>query len=898
MLWAADRLGGAGTHAPAPRAPSDVEGLTRFELLRRLDSGPRGLTDDEAELRLARFGENELPGTRTPGALARTARGLRDPFTGTLLVLGLVSMLVASWATACVIASLVVVSCVLRSAGEYRAERASAALRGLVASTVTVRRRVREDAPVKGREVPSRHLVPGDVVSLGPGDLVPADMVLLQATGFTVHQGALTGESAPVAKHAVPDETDAWARAVGPPRLPDQAPFGQPHLCFQGSSVVTGSATALVVATGSDTWPARGRTGRQPTRAVPTAFDRAVDGIAWILIRFMLLTPPLVLMANAVLRGRGVETLPFAVAVAVGLTPEMLPVIVTTALSRGATRLAEGDEVIVRRAPALHNAGAMDVLCVDKTGTLTEDRPTLHEALDAHGRPDAGVLELAALNSWWTVHLAELPVPDPLDEALLEHDTGAEDLEGVSVLPFDPIRRLATAVVRDPRHWARHTVVTKGAVDAVLGRCTSVRTAADRGATAHVPHARTEPDAASPGVRPLDDDERTRLAALAGSYAAEGLRVLAVATAQLRPTSGTYTHAHEHDLAFVGFVTFRDAVADTAHAALGALTGQGVAVKVLTGDHPGTAARVCRELGLEPGRIALGPEVDTLDDAALADLAAATTVFAYCTPQHKARIVDALRREGHTVGFLGDGVNDLPALRSADVALCPRGAVDVAREASDVVLADKDLTAISRTVAEGRRSSANIACYLRITISSNLGNVIAMLAAGVILPFLPMLPVQVLVQNLAFDIAQLSLAFDRPRDADLKRPLTLRSGRFLRFVTVFGALNAAADLATFGVLHWSTDSETAFHAGWFTENLLTQAVVIVLLRSGTRAAHGSVPRAVQAALCGLAAVGLAVPVSPLAPALGMSPLPPVYYGLLGLVLAAYAAVLAAVRPTR
>lgn len=845
---------------------------TCLQILRSLDSGPRGLVEARAEERLARFGENVLPAWRPVPWPRRFVRSLRDPFTSVLLCLGLVSALVSAWGTACVILALVVVSCLLRSAEEHRADRSTAALRELVATTATVVRRSSADAAAREREVPVADLVPGDVIRLAPGDLVPADVQVLRAGGLTVHQSALTGESAPVAKHPldVPD-----------PSLTGAGPFAQPQLCFQGSSVTSGSGTAVIVATGGATRFAAAYDGRARQRGA-SAFDRSVQGISWTLIRFMLLTPPLVLMANAALRGRGLETLPFAVAVAVGLTPEMLPVIVTTALARGAARLARTSGVIVKRLPALHDLGAVDVLCLDKTGTLTEDRPVVEAAVDGSDRRDPEVLRWAALSALWTLQLAELPAPDALDEAVLDAAEDAEHLEasayeGVAALPFDPVRRVATAVVRRPGRLGVHTLVTKGAVESVLERCA------------------------------LDEDERERLLALATRKAESGLRLLAVARADRPARPGVYTPADERGLTFVGLVALRDVPAPSAAEALGVLARRGVTVKVLTGDHPGTAARACQDLGLRTdaaggyGDVVTAELVDTLSDAELARVADRATVFARCTPEHKARIVSALRAAGHTTGFLGDGVNDLPALHAADVGICPRNAVDVAREAADVVLAEKDLTAIDRAVLAGRHSSANIATYLRITLSSNLGNVIAMLTAGLMLPFLPMLPAQVLVQNLCFDAAQLAFAFDRPGKSALRRPTVLRSRDFLRFITGFGLLNAAADLATFGVLALAlhnaagTDGEAAFHAGWFTENLLTQALVMVLLRTGRSAAERRAGGPLRAAAAGLAVVGVLLPLTPLGLSLGMSALPPLYYLLLGSVLGLYAVGLTAAR---
>lgn len=837
---------------PSLKAPESTPVPTLLEVLRALDAGPRGLTEGQAEERLGRFGENRVPDTRDPSWARLFARSARDPFTAVLLCLGLVSAAVYAWGTASVILLLVAVSCVLRASGEHRADRSTADLRRLVATTVTVQRRADEDSAPATREIPVEELVPGEVVRLGPGDLVPADVRLLRSTGLTVHQAALTGESAPVPKSAGesdPAGTDIAGSGV----------FQQPHLCFQGTSVASGSATAVVTATGADTRfaAAHRRTGKPPA----TSFERSVQGVSWILIRFALLTPPLVLMANAALRGRGLETLPFAVAVAVGLTPEMLPVLVTTCLARGAALLARTHGVIVRRLPALHDIGAMDVLCVDKTGTLTQDRPVVDRALNAEGQDDPEVLRWAAAAAWWSLQLADLPVPDALDEALL---TAADEdalmaYDGVTALPFDPARRLATVVVRTPGRLGTHTLITKGAAEAVLERCS------------------------------LSDEERIRLRALAEAQAADGLRVLAVATAE-RPAG---TRPHERGLTFRGLVTLRDELVPTAAEALAGLAERGVTVKVLTGDHPGTAVRTCRDLGIPVAGVLTADRLDTLTDPELTELAARTTVFARCTPEHKTRITRALQTGGHTVGFLGDGVNDLPALRTADVGLAPRDAAGVTRDNADLVLAGKDLTAIGHAVAAGRHAGGNIASYLRITLSSNLGNVIAMLSAGLLLPFLPMLPAQVLVQNLCFDAAQLAFAYDRPAPSALRRPTVLEPRALLRFIVGFGALNAVADLATFGVLAFALrgpgDDEALFHSGWFTENLLTQAVVMVLLSLGVRGTSDRRPGPVTWSAAALAATGLFLPMSSLGPPLGLSPLPGVYYGLLAAVLTLYAA---------
>ncbi|WP_431984596.1 magnesium-translocating P-type ATPase [Streptomyces qinglanensis] len=878
------------TEDAAPARPGGGTALAAhapLTALRHLETGPRGLTEAEAEERLARHGENTPPVRRTPSLAGRLVRRLREPFTAVLLLLGLVSAAIGSVGTACVILALVTVSCVLRAGGELRADRSVAGLRALVAGTVTVlRRRDAHAARPDERELPAADLVPGDVIRLGPGDLVPADVLLLSSTGLVVGQAQLTGESGPLGKHQA-SAGSGGAGTGGPGAVlspPDPATgtalFDEPHLCFQGSTVLAGGGRAVVLATGGET---RLAAGHRHTRPRQSAFDRALQGTAWILVRFMLLTPPVVLAADAVVSGRGVAVLPFAVAVAVSLTPEMLPVVVTAVLARGAASLAREREVIVRRLPALHDLGAMDVLCLDKTGTLTQDRPVLDRAVNPAGAPDAEVLRWAARNALWTLQLAETPVVDTLDDAILHAAAERygpscfeDEFEGVAVLPFDPVRRLSTAVLRASDRPGTHLLVVKGAVEAVLERCV------------------------------LAEAEREELRRTAARYAADGLRLLAVATAERPSRAGPrpYSSADERGLSFRGLVALRDALAPDAPEALRGLREQGVDVKILTGDHPGTAARVCRELGLEPGAegVLTADRIDRLADGQLAEAVGRVTVFARCTPRHKARVVAALRAAGHTTGFLGDGVNDLAALRSADVGLCPRDAVPTARESADVVLGERPFAAVEPAVTAGRHSSVTLTSYLRVALSCNLGNAVAMLAAALLFPFVPMLPAQVLVQNLFFDAAQLAFAFDRRGPAELRRPAALRPGELLRFITGFGLLNAAADLATFGVLAWTVAGagteagQGLFHAGWFTENLLTQAMVMVLLRSGRGIARQRPPGPVPLAAALLAVVGIVLPLTPLGPALGMvTALTASSYALLALVLALYGAALVAAR---
>lgn len=859
-----------GTGTPAPPAararlgevPPGHTAPTVLEVLRTLDSGPRGLTEAQAEERTARLGENTGPARREASWAHLFVRSLRDPFTAVLGCLGLVSAAVFAWGTASVILLLVVVSCALRACGEHRADRSTAALRELVATTATVVRRPDEEAAPATREVPVAELVPGDVIRLAPGDLVPADVRLLRAGGLTVHQAALTGESEPVAK-----------TADDPPSPAGAGVFEQPQLCFQGSSVASGSATAVVHATGAHTRFAAAH-DRTAGRPAASAFDRSVNGISWILIRFMLLTPPLVLMANAALRGRGLETLPFAVAVAVGLTPEMLPVLVTLCLARGASLLARTHGVIVKRLPALHDVGAVDVLCLDKTGTLTEDRPVADRALGPDGQDDPEVLHWAAVNAWWTLQLGDLPQPDALDEAIL--DAVDEDeltaYDGVAAVPFAPDRRLATAVVEAPAARRTHP----GRQGRRPGGPGTLRPRGRRAGTAG---------------RPRRPARRRRYASPRGRHrAASGPRTRLHAGRRTRPHvpgpdhSAGRARAHRHRRA--GGPRPPRCLRQGPHRR----PSRDGRPRVPRSGHPRRSGRRAhRRRHRRPHRHrtgrsrpaygplrALHPVAQGPDHPGPAQRRAHRGLP---RRRRQRRARPARRRRRHR-----------PARR---LRRRPGGRGRGARREGP----HRDRPCRGG----GPHAGGNIATYLRVTLSSNLGNVLAMLCAGLLLPFLPMLPAQVLMQNLCFDAAQLTFAHDRPHPSVLDRPTVLDPRRLLRFITGFGALNAVADLATFGVLALALhgpgtgDDEAVFHSGWFTENLLTQALVMVLLRAGRTAAGSRGPSPVAWAAITPAAAGLALPASPLGPILGLTALPALYYVLLAAVLFLYAVGLLAAR---
>jgi P-type Mg2+ transporter len=879
-----DQLRPAAGPAAARGSLASWAAAPPLQVLRGLDSSRRGLDEAQAQARLARQGDNVITPGAPPGWAARALAAVRNPFVVILVILTAISTATGDLGGAAVIAAMIVISCLLRIRQEYRSDRAAAALRAMVATTATVIRRAAPGAPALAREVPVDQLVPGDLVQLTAGDMVPADLRLLSSGDLALSQAVFTGESRPAAKRASSViRGDAWDGEDGGPGQ-DTSIFDSPVLCLMGTSVVSGSGTAVVVATGPATYLGAWQHDL-PRGGAGTAFDRGVREVTWLLISLMLVCAPLVLAVNASVRGHLLEALLFAVAVAVGLTPEMLPVVVTSALARGAGALA-GRAAIVKRLPAMHNLGAIDVLCTDKTGTLTEDRVSLDCHLDPDGRTEPGVLRSAWLTSHWSA-VADGAVTDVLDQALLA--CGAErglaagqDAALVDVVPFDFARRRVTVITRAAGAPGRHTLITKGAPAEVLSCCTRVRCAA--------------------GVVPLGRAERDRAVAVADALARDGVRVLAVAESTRPARAGGYRPADEAGLTLTGFVGFRDLPRPSAARAVADLAARGVAVKIVTGDDPLVAARICGDVGIEAGPVVTGQDIACLDDRALAAIAEAATVFARVDPAQKARLVRALRAAGHTVGFLGDGVNDAAALRGADVGISVAGATAVARECADVILLRKDLTMLAQAITEGRRSFANVIKYLKITISSNFGNVLSMLAASAVLPFLPMLPLQVLAQNLCFDVSQLSLAFDAVDEPSLRRPRTFDRRDLARFVICLGPVNTLADLVTFAILwrimggHASAAGQALFRTGWFAENLLTQAVAVHLLRSRrlpSARRHAAWP--VLLATLALALVGLFLPLTPVGAALRLQALPAVFYPLLAAVIVGFALAIVAAR---
>jgi Mg2+-importing ATPase len=835
---------------------------SQHSVFRQLESSPRGLTELDAAERLRMGGDNRVESNPDPSFVARLRSAVSSPFVALMAGLALVFTAVGDLRGSITVSVMVVLSVGLRFWQQNRSDSAMRALRSRVRNTVTVRRRADDADRGVDREIPVEDVVPGDVVVLVPGDVVPADLRILTARGLRVDQSALSGETVPVYKTGL-------AAGHTPPTRPPVDVVDLDTVCFAGTAVVSGTATAVALTTGRATY--FGLEAREAARPrPPSSVDFGVRSVGWTLVRFMLVMAPIVLIVNGVVSGDWKQAALFATAVAVGLTPEMLPVIVTTTLARGARHLA-AKQVIVKRLDAISDLGAMDVLCLDKTGTLTEDRVVFVDGFDSAGWIDDDVVTHAYL----TAHFQSAPQHE-FDRAIVDFVTEEDALladamyTAVDEIPFDHERRQATVVVRD---GSTHLLVTKGDPETILDQCTTARSAA--------------------GVVELDDKGRARAAELIARREANGMRVLAVAIRVGPVRSDAYGPEDENGLELIGFVGLLDPIRASTPATVARLADNGVAMKVLTGDSLPIAAEVCERVGIPIGRPVLGSEIERVDDATLAGLVTATTVFVRVNPHQKARIVAALRGTGRTVGFIGDGINDVTALRTADVGICVEQATDVAKDAADLVLLDPDLAVLVDGVIEGRRTLGNTMKYVNITAASNLGNVISVLVAGAVLPFLPMLPIQLMVQNLLYDTAQLALPWDRVDPEYLRRPQPWNATGLTRFMLVFGALSSLFDVVTYAVL-WSVlgintaDHQAMFQAGWFSEGLATQVLVVLVLRSRQRGWRWRTPAApVLVASIGAAVLGVVLPLTPVAAALHMQAPPPVFFGFLAAIVGSY-----------
>ena len=800
--------------------------LSRDGLLARLGATTEGLSSSEAEGRLQRFGANQLAQAPNGAWLRGIARRLLNPLVAMLLVAAAIAGATGDLISFILIALVVILSTGFDLLQEHRANATAEALRSSIALRVEVRR---DGAFV---ERPATALVPGDLVRLTAGDLVPADGRLLEANSLQVNESVLTGEAFPVRKRA-----DAGS---------DEQPADANEAVFSGTAVVAGSATMLVVDTGADTRfgaIARSLVHEDP----PTAFERGIQKLGLLIVRLTVFLVLFVLLAHIALGRPPLQSFLFAMALAVGLTPELLPMIITVALARGAERLAQR-KVIVKRLSAIHDLGQMDVLCTDKTGTLTEARIRLVGHPGSSGTDDERVLILAAINARF-----ETGLKSPLDQALLDHvqDHAFDAWSKVDELPFDFERRCVSVLADES---GKRLEIIKGAPEAVLALSNMV----------------LDQDGS---ILPLEKPRREALAQIAHDQSSQGLRLLGVA---FRPAQGCerIDPASERDFTFAGYCAFIDPPKPSATSAIARLAANGIAIKIISGDAPEVVEHLVSELGLSLSRLLCGDQIAHLSDAALAVRARHTDLFARVTPDQKTRIVKALQHGGHTVGFIGDGINDAPAIKAADAGLSVDGATDVAREAADMILLDSDLNVLADGVAEGRRTYANILKYIRMGTSSNFGNMLTMAIASLWLPFLPLTPLQVLINNLLYDFSQVGLPFDRADSADLAVPHAWDMHALLRFTVVMGLLSSAFDFATFALLLGPLHADVGqFRAGWFVESMATQILVVLVIRTAGPAWHSAPQKMlVTSAALGLFAAVL-LPLSPAAGLLGFGLLP-------------------------
>jgi Mg2+-importing ATPase len=843
--------GGNGAHVSVQlleKARADTD-----TVLKELGSQLDGLSEAEADSRLKQFGTNEIAREKRQSALMRLMTNIMNPLVLLLLALGVLSYLTGDLRAMVVIFVMVVLGVVLRFVQEMRADNAAEKLKAMVSNTATLVRGGKE------KEISLKMLVPGDIIRLAAGDMVPADVRVLSAKDLFLNQAALTGEALPVEKKAAQASADV------------QNPLDLPNLCFLGSNVESGSATAVVIHTGDRTYFGSLAASIVGQRQL-TSFDKGINKFTWLMIGFIAVMVPAVFLINGLSKHNWMEAFLFAMAVAVGLTPEMLPMIVTVNLSKGALAMAR-KKVIVKRLNAIQNFGAMDVLCTDKTGTLTQGKIVLEKHLDVRGDPSEKVLHYGYLNSYHHTGLKNL-----LDEAILNHEELREHLKAdekyrkIDEIPFDFIRRRMSVVVED--ETGLNTLICKGAVDEVLSQCT-----------------RVEAKGEVIEVLPEHDAKRRQLA---DDLNGQGFRVIALAYKQMPGASDepVYSVKDESDLILLGFLAFLDPPKDTATEALKRLHSLNVNVKVLTGDNEIITAYICKEVGMPVENLLLGSQIETMSETELAEAASATSVFARLVPAHKERIIRALQSRGHVLGFMGDGINDAPALKAADVGISVDSAVDIAKESSDIILLENSLLVLEQGVLEGRRVFGNIVKYIKMAASSNFGNMFSVVGASAFLPFLPMLPIQVLTNNLLYDFSQTTIPTDQVDAEWLATPRRWEIEKILRFILFIGPISSIFDYLTFFMMLYVFNcwqNPALFHTGWFVESLFTQTLIIHIIRTNKIPfiqSRASWPLILTSLI--IVAVGAWLTVSPLANTLGFVPLPPLYWLYLAIMLLCYA----------
>jgi len=853
-------------------------------LLIQYDTSIDGYAEDDVEESREEHGVNRITRHSTDSNFKRFVSAFINPFTIVLFALAVVSVFTdvifvtpgeADYTAVIIIMTMVIISGALRFVQEVRSNNAAKRLSEMVANTIAVARtsKDKESGEIKSNklEIPMDEIVVGDVIHLAAGDMVPADVRIIQAKDLFISQSALTGESEPIEKFA----RTAAETAANPLELN--------NLAFMGTNVISGSANALVITVGDDT--ILGSIAQQlQVKPLPTSFEKGVSSVSWVLIRFMLVMVPVVLLINGFTKGSWLEAFLFALSVAVGLTPEMLPMIVSANLAKGAVSMSR-KRVIVKSLNSIQNFGAMDVLCTDKTGTITQDKVILQYHLDIEGNENKGVLFKAFLNSYYQTGLKNL-----MDVSIIERANEAKisesraEYQKFDEIPFDFNRRRMSVAVKGITGDIE--LITKGAIEEML----AISVNADY-------NGKTEP---------MSGELRDKIIANCNKLNKEGMRTLGLAKKPVSNTTTALSPSDENDMTFIGYIAFLDPPKESAEAAIKALGEYGVTVKVLTGDNDSVSRTVCKSVGLDVGHILLGSEIETMNDEALKKAVEETAVFAKLSPKQKARIVTALRNGGHTVGFMGDGINDAAAMKAADVGISVDTAVDIAKESANIILLEKDLMVLEEGVIEGRKTYANTIKYIKMTASSNFGNMFSVLAASAFLPFLPMMPIQILVLNLIYDISCIAIPWDNVDIDFLHKPRKWDSSSISKFMLWIGPTSSVFDITTYILMFfyicplvvggaWASltpDKQVLFmalfHSGWFVESLWSQTLVIHMIRTPKIPFIQSRASGQVALLTTLGiATGTIIPYTWLGKQLDMTRLPSVYFAWLVATIFAY-----------
>lgn len=851
----------------------NISSLSNENIFTSLESNPKGLSNEEVEQKLEKFGPNEIQQDKAPAWYVQLLHAFLNPFNGVLFIIASVSFVIdvvlakpgeADYKTVIVVGAMIFLSSLLRFWQEYSSNNAAEKLKSMVKVTATV---LRLDTGKK--EIELKEIVPGDVVFLSAGDMIPADCRIIQSKDLFISQSILTGESMPVEK-----------RDTAMNGTEKRSSMDLENICFMGTNVMSGTAQTLAVYTGNQTYLGSISKAISGKRA-ETSFEKGINKVSWLLIRFMLVMAPLVFLINGFTKGNWVEALLFGFSVAVGLTPEMLPMILTTNLAKGAVKMSKR-KVIVKRLNAIQNIGAMDVLCTDKTGTLTLDKIVLERHLNVYGEDDEEVLQWAYLNSFYQTGLKNLLDIAVLDRSeMLNHLKLEENYKKVDEIPFDFQRRRMSVILEEKS--GKHLLICKGAVEEMLSICNY----------AFDPGTDRQLQITNDNIVTLNEEMRNTILETSRKLNEDGLRVLLVAVKESEERPLTYSVADENNLILTGFIGFLDPAKPSAKPAIEELRKLGVNIKVLTGDNEIVTKKICHDVGIPINNILLGTDIDQMSDDELKNKIDDITILAKLKPIQKSRIVKLLQAKGHTVGFLGDGINDSTALRDADVGISVDTAVDIAKESADIILLEKDLMVLRKGVIYGRRTFGNILKYIKMTASSNFGNMFSVIGASALLPFLPMLPLQLLVQNLLYDISQVSIPWDMMDREFIEKPQQWSARGITRFMLFIGPISSIFDYAIFGIMYFffkanSPEHQSLFQSGWFVEGLLSQTLIVHMIRTKKIPFIQSWATAPVIACTSLVmAIGIIIPFTSFAHALQMEPLPLSYFPWLFAILLSY-----------